>query len=50
MAEGGLLHAAADLADHGVGEPDGMNVIYDCGVNRPRAHGRPLTNQPREWA
>jgi hypothetical protein len=31
MAEGGLLHAAADLVDHDIGEPDGVEVVHHHG-------------------
>jgi hypothetical protein len=31
MAQGGLLHALADLVDHRVGEPDGVEVVHDHG-------------------
>jgi hypothetical protein len=31
MAEGGLLHPAADLIDHGIGQPNGVKVIHDHG-------------------
>jgi hypothetical protein len=31
MPEGGLLHAAADLVDHRVGQPDGVEVVHDHG-------------------
>jgi hypothetical protein len=29
MPEGGLLGPAADLIDHGVGQPDGVEVVHD---------------------
>jgi hypothetical protein len=28
MPEGGLLGPAADLVDHGIGQPDGMKVVH----------------------
>jgi hypothetical protein len=31
MAQGRLLGAAAGLVDHGVGQPDGVEVVHDHG-------------------
>jgi hypothetical protein len=31
VAQGRLLHATADLVDHGVGQPDGVEVVHDHG-------------------
>jgi hypothetical protein len=37
MPEGGLLGPPADLADHGIGEPDGVEVVdHHPGVAEPR--------------
>jgi hypothetical protein len=41
MPEGGLLHATADLINHQVGQPDGMEVVH---------HHRRMTKWGRQGA
>jgi hypothetical protein len=46
VAQGRLLHAAADLVDHGVGQPDGVEVVNDHPGVPKRCHQRARVAAP----
>jgi len=40
VAKGGLLGPTTDLVDHGIGEPDGVEVVHDHGGMAEWSHQR----------
>jgi hypothetical protein len=47
MPEGGLLGAAADLVDHHVGQPDGVEMVHHHG--RVAKRGDQRAGVPAPW-
>jgi hypothetical protein len=46
VAQGRLLRAAADLVDHGVGQPDGVEVVHHHPGVTKRCHQRARVAAP----